>query len=177
MAIAVDVPVVADVETMSIEAAEVDARATGVQVGTTHVEVREEPFASGEEVADSRIDHYVGLRGLLILGEKRLLLIPCLAGGVGDWRLADEVPGDQTAQLGEGLAVVVPGVLVAAEQAAIDLSPDLEDREREGPHEKVCVLALAQDRLTEADLAECRELGLLGLEAEVPDCLLDAEEA
>jgi len=73
-------PAAADAQATRSEAANVDPAAARDDIRTTDIDVLEQPFASGQEVADDRVDHYPGGRRLLILGEKSLLLVPGLAG-------------------------------------------------------------------------------------------------
>ena len=126
-------------------------------------------------MADDRVDHHLSLRRFLVFREERLLFVPRLVRRVGDRDLADQLPTDLTLVLRERL-LVVPGVVVAVEELALDLAANVEDRHREHGDENVRVLAGRELFLGERNLGEIGELLLRGVNPEVLDRFLDAEE-
>ncbi len=168
-------PEAVDVQAARKEEADVDPVAERVDIRTPDVNVLEEPFAGGQEVADDRVDHHASFGRFLLVGEQRLLLVPGLAGRIRDGGLTDQMPCRLAVILRERL-LVVPGILVAVEELALYFAADLDDRHREDDNEDVGVLALAEFSFCERDLSKCRELRSRWLHAEVPDRFLDAEE-
>ncbi len=85
------------------------------------------------------------------------------------------MPTDFTAILGKGL-LVVPGVLVAAEELVLDFVTDVEDRHREDGNKNVGVLGGTKHLLGERNLGQGDGLRSSGIDPEVLDRFLDTEE-
>lgn len=168
-------PVVADEQTLGTEEAHVDAVAVRDEIRTADVDVLEQTLASDEEVADDRVDHHLSLRRFLVFREERLLFVPRLVRRVGDRDLADQLPTDLAPVLRERL-LVVPSIVVAVEELALDLATNVEDRHREHGDEHVGVLGSRKGLLGVRDLGEKSELLPRGVDPEVLDRFLDAEE-
>lgn len=166
-----------DVETPGNEVADVDTVTARAEIDATNVDLLEQTFSSGEEVTNHGVNHNPSSRRFLIFREESLLIVPCLRCRVGDGFLADQLPADFTLVLGERLLVVpVLRVKQGLIGLLLDDATDVEDRQREYSDENVRVLAGRKHFLAERNFGQVGELLLRGVNPEVFDRFLDAEE-
>ncbi len=123
-------------------------------------------------MADDGVDHHLSRGHFVVLADECLLFGPVLGERVVNRGLADQLPGDFTVLLSEGL-FVIPVLLV--KRLGV-LAPDLENREREHSHEDVRVFGLLEHCLGERNLRKSGELSAGRVDAEVFDGFLDTEE-
>ncbi len=166
-----------DKETLGVEAADVDTVTVRVEIDATNVDLLEQTFSSGKEVTDHGVNHNPSSRRFLVFREEGLLIVPCLRGRVGDGFLADQLPADFTLVLGERFFVVpVLRVKQGLVGLLLDDATDVEDRQREYGDENVRVLTGREHFLAERNFGQVGELLLRGVNPEVFDRFLDAEE-
>ena len=131
MLVAEVVPVVADVETLGAEAADVDAIADRVKIGTPDVDILKEPDAADLEVDRDEPAHFGRARDALDTGEELVLLAPVLAGRLRHWILADHEPARAGLVLARELLLGIPAARLRVEEAAVEHA-DVEEVDRIG---------------------------------------------
>ncbi len=165
---------VVDIETTDAEAADADTVAVRANAGRANVDLLEQPFAGGKEMADDGVDQNLGGRNLVVLAEQCLLVRPVFRSGVVDRGLADQLPRNLSTFAGERLFVVP--FLVVEQPFALHFLSGSSNGEREHGDEHVSVLALLERGLGKRNLRQVGELPTSRVGAEVPDGLFDTKE-
>ncbi len=163
----------ADAQPKGTELTDEDTEAVRIEVGTPHVAILEKPLVGVQVVTHDGIDHHLGSRRLVLVGEKSLLLLIGLVGRVVDRRFLDEIPSHVSTILGEVL-VVIPVLVV--EDLGGHLATNVDDGEWEDGDENVGVLLPFELRFGERNLGEEDELSSRGIDPEVLHRLFDTEE-
>ena len=147
-------PAAVNVETVLVEVAEVHAEAIGVHVRDTDVDLPEEPLAGLQVVDEDGLSQHRSAGHLLILPQKRVLLVPGLVGGARHRVLANQLPASLDLSLSELLArASVPQLTLGVEQTRLGL-PHVHEREGPAGHEHMRLAARLEHLSRERDVQE-----------------------
>lgn len=130
-AVAVGIPVAADVEPVGIEVADEDTVTVRVETGRPNVDAFEESDTTNLEIGRDEPAHLGSVRHLLECEEKLVLLVPVFAGRVRNRRLLDQEPAEGRLILAGELLIGIPPVRLRIEVDGLDL-PNVERGHRCG---------------------------------------------
>ena len=112
---------VADVQTLGIEAADVDTVTARVETGRTNVDAFEESDTTNLKVGRAEPAHLGSVRHTLEFRQKPLL-VPVLAGRVRDRRLLDHQPPEGRFVLASELLIRIPAPGLAVEVTGLEFT-------------------------------------------------------
>lgn len=127
--VAVVVPIVADVEPVGNEVADVDTVTERVETGRPNVNAFEESDTTNLEIGRDKPAHLGGVRHLLECGEKLVLLVPRLASRVRNRRLLDGEPSERRFVFVSKLLIRIPTTRFRVEVCGFDFT-NIEQRHR-----------------------------------------------